>query len=109
MTPDEIKALRKELGCTARELAASIGVDQATVLAWEQSTLFPTKVFADRMRELQIKGPGAIVRKSKGSNTPAKVLAEPEVWAVLRKIVFHKPLREQVSKLAQGYPDPADE
>ena len=33
MSPEAIKALRKELACTARELATSIGTDQATVLA----------------------------------------------------------------------------
>ena len=46
MTPDELKALRKELSCTAKELAAALGIEQATVLAWEKGDLFPTKQFA---------------------------------------------------------------
>ena len=33
MTPDEIKALRKDLACTAKELAHAIGIEQATVYA----------------------------------------------------------------------------
>jgi len=109
MSPDEIKALRKELACTARELAASIGTDQATVLAWERADLFPTKANVDRMRDLQVKGPGAIVRKAKASADPVKALADPQVWTLLRKIATHKKLRDEVAKLAEGYPDPASE
>ncbi len=107
MTPDEIKALRKELACTARELAVSIGVDQATVLAWEKAALFPTKAYVDRMGELRQKGPGAIVRIAKGAVDPARALADPLVWQLLRKIAVHKKLRDEVAKLAEQYPDPA--
>jgi DNA-binding transcriptional regulator YiaG len=53
VTGDDIKALRKELSCTAKELAAALGLDQATVLAWEKAELFATKVHVERMRELQ--------------------------------------------------------
>ncbi|HEV3189214.1 MAG TPA: XRE family transcriptional regulator [Polyangiaceae bacterium] len=107
VTSDEIKALRKELGCTARELAISIGVDQATVLAWEKADLFPTKAYVDRMGELQKKGPDAVVRIAKGAVDPAKALADPQVWQLLRKIAVHKRLRDEVAKLAEKYPDPA--
>ena len=107
LTPDEIKALRKELACTARELAVSIGVDQATVLAWEKADLFPTKAYVDRMGELRKKGPDAVVRIAKGAVDPAKALADPQVWQLLRKIAVHKKLRDEVAKLAEKYPDPA--
>jgi transcriptional regulator with XRE-family HTH domain len=107
VTPDEVKALRKELGCTARELAASIGVDQATVLSWEKAQLFPTKAYVDRMEELRQKGPGAVVRIAKGAVDPMKSLADPQVWQLLRKIAVHKKLREEVAKLAERYPDPS--
>jgi predicted transcriptional regulator len=109
VTPDEIKSLRKELACTARELAASIGTDQATVLAWERADLFPTKAHVARMHGLQAKGPGAIVRKAKVSTDPVKALADPQVWTLLRKIATHPKLRDEVAKLAEGYPDPASD
>jgi transcriptional regulator with XRE-family HTH domain len=108
MSPEAIKALRKELTCTARELAASIGTDQATVLAWEKAELFPTKAHVVRMHDLQTKGPGAIVRKTKTSADPVRALADPQIWTLLRKLVSHKTLRDEVAKLAERYADPAD-
>ena len=107
MTPDELKALRKELSCTAKELATALGVDQATVMAWEKADLFPTRAYIDRMEELRAKGPGAIPRKSKGTVDPIKSLNDPQVWEILRKIAAHKKLRDEVVKLADKYPDPA--
>jgi len=65
MTPEELKALRKDLSCTAKELAAAIGLDQATILAWEKGDLFTTKQYIDKMNALRAKGPGAVPRKSK--------------------------------------------
>jgi transcriptional regulator with XRE-family HTH domain len=107
MSPEAIKALRKELSCTAKELAATIGTDQATVLAWEKAELFPTKAHVVRMHDLQSKGAGAIVRKAKAGTDPVKALADPEVWTLLRKLAAHKKLRDEVAKLAEPYPDPA--
>jgi transcriptional regulator with XRE-family HTH domain len=108
--PEDIKALRKELSCTAKELAGALGIDQPTVLAWEKAELFPTKAFIDRMGELRAKGPAAIPRKSRGIGAdPMKSLADPVVWELLRKIAAHKKLRDEVAKLAQKYPDPANE
>jgi transcriptional regulator with XRE-family HTH domain len=108
MSPDDIKALRKELACTAKELAAALGIEQATVLGWEKAELFPTKAFVDRMEELRAKGPTAIPRKGRGAPVdPVKSLADPKVWELLRKIATHRKLREEVAKLAEKYPDPA--
>jgi len=108
VTPEELKEVRKELSCTAKELAAALGVDQATVLAWERAELFPTKAFVDRITHLRAKGPTAIPRKSRGlESNPMKALADPKVWELLRKIAAHKKLRDEVSKLAEAYPDPA--
>jgi transcriptional regulator with XRE-family HTH domain len=108
VTPDEVKALRRELACTAKELAAALGVDQATVMGWERADLFPTKAYVDRMAELRARGPGSIPRKAKGGD-PLKSLADPQVWELLRKIAAHKKLRDEVAKLADKYPDPASE
>jgi transcriptional regulator with XRE-family HTH domain len=109
MSPEDIKALRKELSCTAKELAAAIGVDQATVLSWEKADLFPTKAYVDRMAELRVKGPAAIPRKSKGAGDPIKSLADPQLWELVRKLAAHKRLRDEVVKLAEKYPDPAND
>jgi transcriptional regulator with XRE-family HTH domain len=106
--PEDIKALRKELGCTAKELAAALEVDQATVLAWERAELFPTKQYVDRMSDLRASGPGAVPRKVKGPS-PMTALTDPVVWELLRKILAHKALRDEVARLAAGYSDPADD
>lgn len=108
MTPEDLKALRKELACTAKELALVLEVEQATVFAWERGDLFPTKRHVDKMEELRAKGPGAIPKKSKGES-PVKALNDPLVWAILRKVAAHKKLRDEVAKLAAAYPDPADD
>ncbi|WP_394843360.1 XRE family transcriptional regulator [Pendulispora brunnea] len=108
MSPDEIKELRKSLSCTAKELAAALGLEQKTVMAWEQGELFPTKQFVDRMNALRDKGPSAIPRKSKGTN-PIKSLADPQLWELFRKLAAHKKLRDDVAKLAASYSDPSEE
>jgi len=108
VTPDDLKALRKDLACTAKELAQALGIEQSTVLAWEKGELFPTKPFIDKMEALRAKGPAAIPKKAKGDN-PMKVLSDPALWDVVRKLVAHKKLRDEVVKLAAAYPDPANE
>ena len=111
MTAEEIKTLRRELSCTAKELAAALGLEQATILGWERGDLFPTKQYVDAMNGLRAKGPSAIPRKPKGkqSEPPIKVLADPELWLLVRKLAAHKQLRDEVKKLAEGYSDPAEE
>lgn len=108
MTPDEIKSLRKDLACTAKELAQALELEQSTVLAWEKGDLFPTKAFVDKMNQLRARGPAAIPKKAKGAE-PMKVLADPALWELVRKIVAHKKLRDEVTKLAAPYADPAQD
>jgi hypothetical protein len=38
-----------------------------------------------------------------------QALADPHMWLLVRKIAAHKKLRDEVSKMAEGYPDPAEE
>jgi transcriptional regulator with XRE-family HTH domain len=111
MAPEDIKALRKELGCTARELGTALGIDQDTVLAWERGDLFPTKRFVGQMEELRTKGPAAIPKKRrKGAPAPPfQVLADPELWRLVRKLVAHAELRAAALDLAAGYADPAED
>jgi transcriptional regulator with XRE-family HTH domain len=115
VSPDDIKGLRKKLACTAKELAGALGVDQATVLAWERAALFPTKIYVDRMAELLAKGPSAIPRRvgksssAREGSDPLRVLADPQVWDLVRKIATNKKFRDEVAKLAESYPDPTTE
>ena len=110
MSPEEIKELRTELKCTARELGGALGVEQGVVLKWESGELFPTKKYVDQMAALRVRGPSAIPRKPKGAQpAPMKVLGDPSLWELVRKLVAHKKLRDEALKLAAGYPDPADE
>ena len=108
MSPDDLKALRKELACTAKELAAALELEQAQVLSWEKGETFPTKKNVDRMEKLRAAGPSAIPRKSKGES-PVRALADPNVWLLLRKIAAHKKLRDDVLKLSAAYADPAED
>lgn len=110
MSPDEIKALRTELRCTARELAGALGLEQAAVLAWERGELFPTKRHVDAMSALRTAGASAIAhRPRKGAPASAtKALAEPELWQLVRKLIAHPDLRAAVAKLAAPYDDPSD-
>jgi transcriptional regulator with XRE-family HTH domain len=108
VSPEELKSLRKELACTAKELAAALGLEQVTVLAWEKGEQFPTKPFIDKMEQLRAKGPGAIPRKSKGAD-PIKTLTDAAFWELVRKLAAHKKLRDEVAKMAAAYTDPADE
>jgi len=106
VTPEEIKALRKDLGCSARELAAAVGVDQATVLAWESGERFPTKQWVTRMTALHAQGRRDMTSAS--GVDAMKALADPNVWKLLRKLAVHDAFRREVAKLAERYPDPAD-
>ncbi|HMI87317.1 MAG TPA: XRE family transcriptional regulator [Polyangiaceae bacterium] len=110
MSPDEIKGLRTALACTTRELGDAVGVDQKTIIEWEAGRLFPTKKFVDRMLALKEKGPGAIPKKARGAAPPPmRVLADPGLWEIVRKLVAHKRLRDEVAKLAANYADPAED
>jgi transcriptional regulator with XRE-family HTH domain len=108
MSPEDVQRLRKELACSVGELAAAVGVEVRTVLAWESGDLFPTKRHAARLEALKSAGRDAFPRKSRGK-APAPglaLLAEPRLWAVLRKLTAHPELFREVEKLADGYDDP---
>lgn len=112
MSPEELKELRKELGCTAKELALTLGVEPKEFAAWEAGELFPTKRYVGELEALRKKGASAIVRQPKGKNASAKVgmvrLADAKFWELVRKLAEHPGLFEQVVKLAESYADPAE-
>jgi transcriptional regulator with XRE-family HTH domain len=105
MSPDEVKQARQTLQCTARELAAALELPAATVSAWERGEQFPTKQYVDRIAALVVGGPSSIPRKAKGSD-PLEALRDPEVWELVRKLLVHPKLRQEVTKLAAKYDDP---
>ena len=109
MSPEDLVALRKELSCTAKELAGALGLEAATITAWERGELFPTKAWIGRLEALRARGPGAIPRKKKAAApTPWAALADAELWSLFRKLVAHPELRKAASQLAATYDDPAD-
>lgn len=112
MHADELRALRKELGCTAKELDEALGVDGGTVAAWERGDAFPTKRWIEALEALRAQGPGAVRKKPRrtaGSvQSPMQVLAEPELWTLVRKLAAHAELRRAVTELAARYDDPKD-
>ncbi len=112
MSPEELKQLRKELSCTAKELATTLGVEPKEFAAWEAGELFPTKRYVGELEALRKKGPAAILRVPKGKTASAKVglarLADAKLWELVRKLAEHPALFEQVTKLADAYSDPAE-
>ena len=108
VTPKEIKALRKQLKCTPRELGEALGVPAADIIAWEQDEKFPTKRFIKAMAQLAEEGPGAVprLRTQRSETRPERVLADPEIWRLIRKLIAHPELRAKALALARAYADP---
>ncbi len=109
MRPDEIKELRKELGCTAKELAKALELEQPTVLAWEKGELFPTKQYVDAMEGLRKEGPSRFPKKKGKKASPLELLADPAFFLLVRKLLAHADLRKEVERLADAHSDPLDE
>ncbi len=111
MLAEDIQKLRKELSCTAKELAATLGVEPKEVTAWEAGELFPTKRLVDAMNKLRAQGKESIVRAPRGKaaqKTGQQRLADPALWRVVRKLVEHPALFDEVLKLSEKYGDPAE-
>jgi transcriptional regulator with XRE-family HTH domain len=112
VSPEELKQLRKELSCTAKELALTLGIEPKELAAWEAGELFPTKRYVGELEALRKKGPTSILRAPKGKGSAAKVgmarLADAKLWELVRKLAEHPALFDQVVKLADAYVDPAE-
>jgi transcriptional regulator with XRE-family HTH domain len=108
VSPEQIKELRKELTCTAKELAAALNVDHKEVMAWESGELFPTKRFVLQMETLRKKGASAIPRTPRGKAnavTGVARLADPKLWEIVQKLVTHPALFDQVLALSKTFGD----
>ncbi len=93
-----------------QELAAALGVEPRTVVAWEDAEMFPTKQYIERMRALAEAGPSAIAKKGRRRAepaTPMQALADPELWRLVRKLIGHPELRKKAEELAAAYDDPS--
>jgi DNA-binding transcriptional regulator YiaG len=111
VTPEQIKQLRSELRCTARELATTLGVPSAEIQSWEAGDRFPTKRWIARLESLRAQGPDCVVRSSRKASpstpSPIEQLNNPEIWRLLRKLLAHRQLFSEVARLADAYADPA--
>jgi transcriptional regulator with XRE-family HTH domain len=104
MQPEDVKRIRDALGCSMGDLAAAVGVDVRTLLAWEAGDQFPTKRHADRLAALEKQGPSAIKRtRSKKVPTGSDLFADPRFWTVVRKLAVHPELFSEVEKLSETY------
>lgn len=106
MTPDEIKALRKTLSFTQRDLAEALSQEIDTVRAWERGEMFPTKSAVAAMGALRENPPR---RAPKKSPTVWQLLGDERFMALVRKLLSDPRLRAEVERLAQSVPDPLDE
>jgi transcriptional regulator with XRE-family HTH domain len=111
VTGDDLRELRKMLGCTARDLALTLDVDVGIVQAWERGELFATKRHVDAMRALAAAGPAGLRRvpAKRRRTEPKAPLSDPVFWAVVRKLLAHAALRDEVYALAERFPDPEGE
>ena len=110
MSPEEIRALRKLLRCTMKELAAALHVEPKLIIAWEDAELFPTRQHVEKMKSLEQQGPGAVPRlgrrRESETTLPMQALADPEFWRLMRKLVAHPELRRKAVELAASFDDP---
>jgi DNA-binding transcriptional regulator YiaG len=103
MQPEDVRRIREALACSLGELAAAVGVDVKTLLAWESGDQFPTKRHADRLKALEAQGPSAIKRSPKRPATGPDLLADPRFWTVVRKLATHPDLFSKVEQLSATY------
>lgn len=109
VSPEEIKQLRKELKVTARDLAQALNIDQKEVVAWEAGERFPTKRYVEAMQKLKAQGLSAFPRAPRakpGAKVGVQRLHDPKLWEIVRKLLEHPALFDQVAELAARYPDP---
>ena len=88
----------------------TLGIEPKEFAAWEAGELFPTKRHVGELEALRKKGPTAIQRAAKNKGAAVKTgmarLADPKLWELVRKLTEHPALFDQVSKLAESFPDP---
>jgi transcriptional regulator with XRE-family HTH domain len=102
MRPEEIRALRAELGCSVGELAHAVGVEPRMLLAWEAGDLFPTKRHVGKLVAARKAGPAALrTRKAEPGRAGTEVLEDPRLWAIVKRLVTDPTFFAEVEKLAK--------
>jgi len=104
MQPEDVKRIRDALACSLGDLAAAVGVDVKTLLAWEAGDRFPTKRHADKLKALEKEGPSAVKRtgKKKPVSGP-ELLGDSRFWNVVRKMATNADLFAEVERLSAKY------
>lgn len=106
MDAEAIKALRRQIGLTQKQLAEALEVEVALVRDWEKGERFATRALCERMEALRNNPPP---KRAGVSASPMQLLADPGFFTLVRKLLVHSSLRAQVEKLAADLPDPLDE
>jgi transcriptional regulator with XRE-family HTH domain len=102
MRPEQIRALRAELGCSIGELAQAVGVEPRMLLAWEAGDLFPTKRHVGKLEAARKAGAGALRSpKAESHRTGTDVLEDPRLWAIVKRLVTDPKFLAEVEKLAK--------
>ncbi len=116
MDPEQLHALFDKLDCSARQLADTLGVSHREVMDWEVEKRFPTKRHVERMKQLAEDGPGALApkrivveRSRERLREELATMEEPDVWAVIEKLLEHPDFRQRALDLASEYHEPAPE
>lgn len=86
----DIRAFRKRVRLTGRELADRLGVDQTAVVAWEKGRSFPKYAICAELIRLGISldelfGPDLGAMLAKNGDAPAVRLDRDEVKAAVRE------------------------
>lgn len=105
MSPDDLRALRKDLNLTQRQLAEALDLDVELVRQWEKGERFPTRANCTAMEALRKSPP----RRLPKNPSPLELLADPGFFLLVRKLLAHPKLRAEAEKLASNYPDPLDD
>lgn len=106
MSPDEIRALRKAISLTQRELADALEQDIELVRGWERGETFPTRASVLAMEKLRENPPRKAPKKSP---TVWQLLGDAAFMSLLRKLLANPRLRGELERLAKDIPDPLDE
>lgn len=102
MRPEDIKALRAELGCSLGELAHAVGVEPRVLLAWEAGDSFPTKRHVGKLEAARKAGAGAVrSTKAEPDRTGTDALEDPRLWAIVKRLVTDPKFLAEVEKLAK--------
>jgi len=105
MEGEDIRALRKRLGLSMKDLADHLGTEVGVVSAWESGTRYATKQHVDMMRALDASPPAP--RPARGLFDG--FLSDAKFAPAVRKLLAHEEMQAEFLKLAERYEDPAED